>query len=161
MFTIISWSSYVTAIGIILCLWYLFLGFRFYSTEIKQILFGKRKIVFPFFGNKKSKKSLQTIITDKSFDSNLSESFSESFATLDEVKELSVRIIDATEESAGRNLSQQEYKNFLKLILEEYPYVKISSLQGTINGLIVSESQKHTSLALTLKQAEDLWNETF
>lgn len=160
MFTTISWSSYVTAIEILLFTWYLFLGFRFYSFEIKQVLFGQRKIIFPFLRNHNRKDPLLVESKNGTSKSNLSESFSESFATLDEVKELSARIIDATAESADRNLSQQEFKNFLKLILAEYPYVKISSLRDTVNDLVVSESQKHTSLALTLEQVDNLWNET-
>lgn len=160
MFTTISWSSYAAAIGTLLFIWYLFLGFRFYSFEIKQLLLGQRKIVFPFLGNKKTNDSEFTESKHESSDSHLSESFSESFATLDEVKELSARIIDAVTESADRNLSQQEFKNFLKLILAEYPYVKISSLRGTVNELIVSESQKNRSLAIALEQVNDLWDET-
>lgn len=160
MFTTISWSSYAAAIGTLLFIWYLFLGFRFYSFEIKQLLLGQRKIVFPFLGNKKTNDSEFTESKQESSDSQLSESFAESFATLDEVKELSARIIDAVTESAERNLSQQEFKNFLKLILAEYPYVKISSLRGTVNDLIVSESQKNRSLAIALEQANDLWDET-
>ena len=156
MFTTISWSSYAAAIGTLLFIWYLFLGFRFYSFEIKQLLLGQRKIVFPFLGNKKTNDSEFTESKHESSDSHLSESF----ATLDEVKELSGRIIDAVTESAERNLSQQEFKNFLKLILAEYPYVKISSLRGTVNELIVSESQKNRSLAIALEQVNDLWDET-
>lgn len=161
MFTTISWSSYLTAIGTLLFIWYLFLGFKFYSLEIKQVFLGQRKIIIPFLRNNKTNESLLTESKSEISNSNLSESFSESFATLEEVKELSARIMDATSESADRNLSRQEYRNFLKLILAEYPYVKISSLRSTINDLIVSESQKHASLMLSLEQAQDLWNETF
>lgn len=160
MFTTISWSSYVTAIGTLLFIWYVFLGFRFYFIEIKQVLLGQRKITFPILGMKKSNNLLVSQSKKETFKSNLSESFSESFATLDEVKELSARIIDATSESAERNLSQQEFKNFLKLILDEYPYVKISSLRRIVNDLIVSESEKYTNLVMTLEQADDLWNQT-
>ena len=132
----------------------------FTTISWKQLLLGQRKIVFPFLGNKKTNDSEFTECKQESSDSQLSESFAESFATLDEVKELSARIIDAVNESAERNLSQQEFKNFLKLILAEYPYVKISSLRGTVNELIVSESQKNRSLAIALEQANDLWDET-
>jgi hypothetical protein len=160
MFTTISWGSYLIAVSTVLFLWYLYLGFRFYSIELKQVLLGHRKISFPFSGKRKIIDSLTAESVKVNSMSSLSESYSESFATLDEVKEISARIIDATAESAERNLSRVEFQNFLKLIFSEYPYVKISSLRSTINDLTVSESQKHTSLALSVELVEDLWNET-
>ena len=160
MLTTISWSNYIIAVGTLLFFWYLFLGFRFYSFEIKEVLHGRRKILFPFLGNKKIDDSLFTDGKNETSLSNLSESFSESFATFDEVKELSARIIEAAAESTDRNLSQQEFKNYLKLILDEYPYVKISSLRGTINELVVSESQKNIHWFLISKDIDDLWEET-
>lgn len=159
MFTTISWSNYVIAIGTLLLIWYLFLGFHFYFFEIKQTLLGQRKIVLPSFGNKKLKNLSFAESQNDASDSNLSESFSESFATLDEVKELSARLAGAITESAQRNLSRQEFTNYLKLILAEYPYVKISSLRGTVNNLVVSESDKFTNLVLTFQQVEDLWED--
>lgn len=147
MLTNITWSSYLTAISTLLIIWYIFLGLRFYSSEIKQILTGKRKIVIPFF-KKKLKNSIYTS------QENL---ISDSFATLDEVKELSDRLIDAISESAARKRSKQEFQNYLKLILNEYPYVKISSLRTTVNDLIFLESQNHDNLVLTIQQVDDLW----
>ncbi len=160
MFTTISWSNYVIAIGTLLFVWYLFLGFQFYFFEIKQTLLGQRKIVFPNFGRKNFDNSLFPGNQIGVSDSNLSESFSESFATLDEIKELSARLVEAIAESAQRNLSGPEFTNYLKLILAEYPYVKISSLRGTVNDLVVSESEKFTNLVLTFQQVEDMWEET-
>lgn len=159
MFTTISWGNYVIAIGTLLFIWYLFLGFQFYSFEIKQTLLGQRKFIFPNFGIKKKNDPLFSESQNGTSDSNLSESFSESFATLDEVKELSARLVGAIAESAQRNLSRQEFTNYLRLILTEYPYVKISSLRGTVNDLVVSESEKYTDLLLKFQQVEDLWEE--
>lgn len=159
MLTNISWSNYVIAIGTLLFIWYLFLGFHFYFFEIKQTILGQRKIVLPNFGRKKNDNPTFKEIQNGASHSNLSETFAESFATLDDVKELSARLADAIAESAQRNLSRQEFKNYLKLILAEYSYVKISSLRGTVNDLVVSESEKYTDLLLTFQQVDDLWEE--
>lgn len=150
MLTNISWGSYLTAISTILIIWYIFLGLRFYSSEIKQILTGKRKIVIPFLRRKNVKNSIYA---------SQVKSTSNSSATLDEVNELSSRLIDAISESVERKRSRQEFQYYLKLILNEYPYVKISSLRSTVNGLIFLESQKNADLILTIQQVEGLWEE--
>ena len=65
--------------------------------------------------------------------------------------------MDWRAESAERKLSKQQFQNYLRMLLEEYPYVKISSLRESINKLIVSESEKCPNLLLTLSEADSLW----
>jgi hypothetical protein len=150
MFTNISWSNYIIAISVLLVIWYLILVFKFYYPELKQIISGEKKIKILSFGNR-SKRNLSKPI---------SSSFSESFDTLDDAEELSNRVLQTIEESAERDLSQKEFQNYLKLVLAEYPYVKISSLRENVNKFIVSECEKHPQLLLTYEQVDSLWEET-
>lgn len=151
MFTNIPWSSYLTLIGILVIIWYLILILKFYSTDLKKILSGKKKLKIPSFKN-----NSQNSKEPKS----ISASFSESFDTLDDAEQLASRIIQATEESAEKKLSKEQLQNYLSMVLEEYPHVKISSLRQSINKLIVSESEKHPALLLTLSEADSLWERT-
>lgn len=150
MFTNISWSNYIIAVSVLLVIWYLILVFKFYYAELKQIISGEKKIKILSFGNR-SKRNLSKPI---------SSSFSESFDTLEDAEELSDRVLQVIEESTERNLSPTEFKNYLRLVLEEYPYVKISSLRENINNFIVSECEKHPQLPLTYEQVDSLWEET-
>jgi hypothetical protein len=150
MFTNISWSNYIIVISVLLVIWYLILVFKFYYPELKQIISGEKKIKILSFGNR-SKRNLSKPI---------SSSFSESFDTLDDAEELSNRVLQTIEESAERDLSQKEFQNYLKLVLAEYPYVKISSLRENVNKFIVSECEKHPQLLLTYEQVDSLWEET-
>lgn len=148
MFTNIPWSSYLTVIGILVIIWYLILILKFYSTNLKKMVSGEKKLkIPPFKNNSQNSKEPKSI----------SNSFSESFDTLDDAEELATRITQAVEESAEKKLSKQQFQNYLSMVLEEYPYVKISSLRESINKLIVSESEKHPSLLLTLSEADSLW----
>lgn len=148
MFTNIPWSSYLTVIGILVIIWYLVLLLKFYSTDLKKILSGEKKLKIPSFKNNSQNSKEPKLI---------SASFSESFDTLDDAEELATRITQAVEESAEKKLSKEQFQNYLSMVLEEYPYVKISSLRESINKLIVSESEKHQSLLLTLSEADSLW----
>ncbi|SHH16060.1 hypothetical protein [Flavobacterium johnsoniae] len=148
MFTNISWGSYLTAAGIAIIFWYLIILLKFYSGDLKKILSGEKKLQIPF--QKKTSKNIQDI-------KSISDSFPKSFDTLRDAEKLSERIKDAAKECSEKNLSKQQFENYLRMLLEEYPYVKISSLKENINQLIVSESQQYPNLLLSLSEADSLW----
>lgn len=159
MLNSISWNSYLVAVVTLLLLWYLYTGFRYYSSEIKQILSGRKKIGFPSLGKKTRDNSFYSSDQEDADPTNLNEAFEESFATLDEVKELSARITEAVSESAELKRSKQEFKNYIRLILSDYPYVKISYLRSNVNNLLAYQSKKHPELLLTFGEADELWEE--
>lgn len=148
MFTNISWGSYLTAAGITIILCYLIILLKFHSSDLKKILSGEKKLQIPFL--KKTSKNLQDI-------KSISDSFPKSFDTLEDAENLSQRIKEAVKESAEKQLTKQQFQNYLRMLLDEYPYIKISSLRENINQLMVFESQKHPDLLLTLSEADSLW----
>lgn len=148
MFTNISWGSYLTAAGIAIIFWYLIILLKFHSSDLKKILSGEKKLQIPFL--KKTSKNLQEI-------KSISDSFPKSFDTLEDAENLSQRIKEAVKESAEKRLTKQQFQNYLRMLLDEYPYVKISSLRENINQQMVFESQKHSDLLLTLSEADSLW----
>jgi len=154
MFTNVSWGSYLAVVGVLLLIWYLILILKFYSKDLREFFSGDKKLNFSLF--KKTFNKLESQRVQKS----LSSSFSESFDTLKDAEELSTRIQQVVEESSQMNLSKEQFQNYLKMVLEEYPYVKISSLRENINNVIVSESEKHPQFHLTFAQADNLWEET-
>lgn len=160
MFTTISWSNYGIAIGVLLSVWYLFLGIRFYYPELKQFSSGKRSIKFPAIGNGKTKQSC--IVTNDKDNSRptLSSSFSQPFNNSNEAEKLSGILINAIAESVERNLSKGELQTYLKLLLSDYPDVKNSTLRATINELMVSECEKDPQMILTYAEVDVLWDET-
>jgi biopolymer transport protein ExbB/TolQ len=148
MLSTISWSDYTITVLILLLVWYVYLIFRFYSTQIRDVINGKRKINF----SKKRKNS-------NSLQDHLFSEFAAPFDTLEDAKELSEKLTEAVKESAERNLSQNEFQNYIRFILNEYPYVKISALRDKINQLAVSECEKYPQLGLTYEQVDSLWEE--
>lgn len=148
MFTNISWGSFLTAAGIAIIFWYLIILLKFHSSDLKKILSGEKKLQIPFL--KKTSKNLQDI-------KSISDSFPKSFDTLEDAENLSQRIKEAVKESAEKRLTKQQFQNYLRMLLDEYPYIKISSLRENINQLMVFESQKHPNLLLTLSEADSLW----
>ena len=158
MFTNITWSNYSIAIGLLLLIWYSFLGFRFYYQELKQIGAGKRKIQLPVLGGNRIR---QTRFESNEMNNSKSElSFSESSCTLEDTEQLSSLLINAIREGVERNFSKEEVQIYLKLILNDYPSLKESSYRSTINELMVSECEKHPRMILTYAELDGLWDET-
>ncbi|WP_374173165.1 hypothetical protein [Flavobacterium tructae] len=155
MFTNISWGSYLTAVIVLLLIWYFVIILKFYSKDLRKIFSGEKKLKFPLL-----KKTSKNKIEDERPQKSLSSSFSESFDTLEDAEELSGRILQTVEESIQMNLSKEQFQNYLRMVLEEYPYVKISSLRENINNLIVSECEKYPRLYLTFAEVDSLWEET-
>ncbi len=150
MLSNISWSNYAVTVVVLLIFWYLFLMFKFYSGSLKELLNGRRKL---YFFKTKSK-------TENNQIKDLFSEFKEPFDTLEDARELSARLEKAVVESSQANISGVVFKNYIKCILEEYPYVKNSSLREKINSLMVSECEKHPQLNLTYPEMDELWDET-
>jgi len=150
MLSNISWSNYAVTIVLLLIVWYVFLILKFYSRQFKELINGKRKLKFS---------KMSSIMTEKQKDDLFSE-FKEPSDTLEDARELFSRLEKAVIESNQTNLSGSEFKNYIRYILEEYPYVKNSSLREKINSLMVSECAKHPQLIITYPEMDGLWNET-
>ena len=159
MLTNISWSNYIIAVTVLIISWYLFLGFKFYKTEFKHVLSGKQKIKLPAVNYNKKNPALQEIEKEDIPQSALSNSFEESFSTLEDAEELSARLITAASEYPAAGMSKEEFTNYIKLILNEYPYVKNSSLRTMVNNVLLVECDKHPEIILNYTEADALWND--
>lgn len=150
MLSNISWSNYAQTIIVLIVFWYVFVILKFYFGMLKELFNGKRK--FKVF--KTTPKSKRTESSD------LFSEYKEPFDTLEDARELFSKLQLALIESSHTNLSVSEFKNYIRFILENYPYVKKSSLREKINSLMVSECQKHPHLILTYPEMDGLWDES-
>lgn len=158
MLTNISWSNYGIAVGVMLLVWYLFLGFRFYFEDLKQLVSGKRRVRIPFLGSIKTEESSLVLEDTLEAEMSTSSSFLESVATLEEAEELSTMLVNAMRLSSERNLSKVEFQDSLRLILDNYPYAQGTTLRVRINELMVSKSEKYPKLTLSYVEMDALWD---
>lgn len=139
----ISWGTYITVVIVLLGLWYGYLIFRFYSGKMKDFFRGTSN--GDFF--KKSAGNPNDPFAE----------FEAPFDTLEDAEELYRKIVKIFAESDNSAISRQEFLNYLRFVLEEYPFVKQSALRSKINSLIVLESQKYPVLLLKSEEADGLW----
>lgn len=159
MITTISWSNYVIAIMLLLLVWYIFLGFRFYNQELAQFFSGKRQIKFSPEENKSVRQfdSIQDDRINSRF--KLCSSSSESSRAAEDVEELTRILLSVIEENALGQLSKVEFKSYLRVLLNDYPFVKQSALRAKLNEFMVSECEKHPQLILSYAEVDGLWEE--
>src|SRR5690606_9142261 len=75
-----------------------------------------------------------------------------------EVENLIERLKSVIADASRRKLIPQEFKQYLRLVVKEYPTVRYSPLRSSINELIISECQKYGVVTLNDEEAELLWN---
>lgn len=143
MLSTISWSSYLTAAGLFVLIWYGFLILKYYRKNVQDLF----------------KRNIGTSSGEEQFSSGPFSEFKESFSTLEDAEELYNKLLTVFTESDAGGLSKAAFMNYIRFILLEYPFVKQSAIRGKINSLVVLESAKYPELLLTLSEMDSLWEE--
>lgn len=164
MFTNISWTNYIIVIILLLAIYYLFIGIRFYYHKLKNLA-GKRKFQLRAAHNEPSAElgNMGNNSEDKRVQIEPSQA-QNSFAgtpddTFQEVEHLIGRLKEVIEEASRKKYIKQEFFQYLKLILQEYPEIKNSPFQPAINELIASECERYGSNMLSEDEVVMLWND--
>jgi negative regulator of genetic competence, sporulation and motility len=158
MFTNISWGNYLVVVILLLASWYLFVGFRFYFDEFKEVISGKRKLQFRRFENTAYQGNEPELKDQESVELTSNEtSFGEFDTTFQDVDALVARLKTFITDAAKKKLVKKEFTYYLQLLLREFPSVKNSPFNSSVSELIVSECDKIESITLTQKEAEALW----
>jgi hypothetical protein len=159
MFTNISWGNYIVVVILLLASWYLFVGFRFYFDDLKEVISGKRKLQFrrlgdPNYGDFQSEENDQETPAPTSSQPT----FGEFDTTFQDVDALVARLKSFIADAAKKKLVKKEFTYYLQLLLREYPSVKDSAFRSSVSELIVTECKTLDSISVTQTEAEGLWN---
>src|SRR5690606_42040853 len=120
MFTDISWTDYLTAVFLLLAIYYVYVGVRYYSGDLKDLLSGKRKLNFraspadspggpsPLFMDNKDRPAATAFgeTTDDDYT---------------EVEHLIGRLKEVIADASQRQFIRQEFSNTRRLTLKKYP----------------------------------------
>lgn len=152
MFSSISWIDYITVVTILLIVYYLFVGARYYSVELKELISGKRKLNF-------KRAPINELSTEEGV---LAEKDASDQPKNDDelnAERLAVHLNQVISYASKRKLAPEELKQHLQLILREFPEFKDTALQSSINNLIISECEKHGAATLREEELKMLWND--
>ncbi len=154
MFTQISWTDYLLAVSILLAIYYLFVGVRYFSGDLKALLAGKRKLTLKPSGFPQNEPLQNEVSEDISVTTD--EDSDDEFA---EVEYLIEKVKAMIEDALGKQLVKEEFRQYLRLVLKEFPSVKTSVLRPSVNELIVSECEKQGIGAFNEEEVDALWSE--
>ncbi len=153
----ISWTDYIMAVAVALVIYYLLVGVRYFSADIKELLSGKRKLKF-------RTSTADVADTYNMANVNRQEAGGEGFENTSdndfaEVEHLIERLKSVIADASRRKLISDEFKQYIAMVFKEYPSVKYSPLRSSVNELIVSECQKYGAVTLRDEEVELLWKE--
>ncbi|KAA5548113.1 hypothetical protein [Adhaeribacter rhizoryzae] len=163
MFTNISWANYLLVVTLLLIIYYLVIGFRFYFYELKAFISGLRK---PSISPEHTKTS--RLPADNHSPGGLLEDWPEAFEIPNSpgnqlhnppTKEtwISSEQKFAIAEAAQKAKNKEEFIQIIQLILVAYPGLKVTTFRSAIQDLIMAETEIFSSFSLTEADFEELW----
>lgn len=158
MLTNISWTDYIVAVAILLAVYYIFVGMRYFFADIKHLVSGKSHLNFiTGISSDTVRESIQPSEKNYNGESPAFETTADDdFA---EVEHLIERLKSVIADASGKKLIPQELKQYLHLVLQEYPNIKNSPFRTSINELVASECEKYGAVTLSVDEVEMLWKD--
>ena len=159
MLTNISWTDYIIAVAILLTTYYFFVGMRYFSADLKDLVTGKRELKFRAVipDDTDEIESIQTSEKNYNGESPAFETTTDDdFA---EVEHMIERLKSVVADASGKKLIPQEFKQYLHLVLQEYPNIKNSPFRSSINELVASECERYGAVTLSEDDVEQLWTD--
>lgn len=153
MFTGITWTNYLSAVAMLLAIYYLYVGVRYFSSDLKDLLAGKKKLLpkRPLPAEQPQAVTTQEPNNAAAFEDSSDDDFWE-------MEHLIARLKDVIAVASQRELIPQEFKQYLHMTLKEYPTIQYSPLRSSVNELIVSECEKYGTVTLREEEVDALWN---
>lgn len=167
MLSNISWATYISTVLLMLVVYYIVIGAKFYSREIKGLLTGRTKLFFrSTSGVIRSQEDEEGDNSDQAVQAEafapsvkIIPSSNETDDTLERVRELTGSIREVIAEAAEKNFIKEEFFLSLQRLLKKYSFLKGSPSLAAINNLIASECEKWGYIQLSAEERVMLWNE--
>ncbi|HQS22844.1 MAG: hypothetical protein B7Y11_01415 [Sphingobacteriia bacterium 24-36-13] len=158
MLTNISWTDYLIAVAILLAIYYLYVVVQYFSADIQEFFYRKRKVNFKAALSNDTDGG--TILSAEESSGTEIDAFEEtSDDEFAEVEHLIERLKGVIADASTKKLVPQEFKHYLHLVLKEYPSVQNSPLRSSVNELIVSECEKYSAVTLSEDEVDLLWKD--
>jgi len=144
MLSNVSWGEYLTALVILVIVYYFFVGSKYHQKEIKSFLSGKLpKKNKTASGNGQDKPTGENAMTDASFD--------ELEAVVNDLRY-------AVFERAGRSVGKQELLNILKQRLAKYEGLQRLAYRVAINNAIIANAKEVCGIVFSEYELNSAWD---
>lgn len=166
MFTNTSWLEYLVFVTIVLIVYYLYVGLKFYSQQLRLILSGKRKLFTATEHNNlqpedtydnapllQGEEQQELFVSEKKYASSIKEIDD----TFQKAEELAALLQESIAYAASKNYIKEEFILSIQLLLKKYHVLKGTPYLVDVNNLIASECEKHGYILLNAEELVMLW----
>ncbi len=158
MFSGISWATYLLVVFLVLVAWYMFVGLRFYSDELKEVLKGHQEPAIVLHQpNEQPEEETNTEENENTAVPEEADLTAPVDDTYRHVQDLTGTLIEVITDASQKKYVKQELVQYLKRALNRYPELKDSPYRPAINELIISECDKQGAITLNEQETELLW----
>ncbi len=131
MFTQISWNSYFIIVGLLSVVYYLFIAWIYYRSDVIKLISGRR-------------------VSNRNFiDGQINQTLLQSFS--DEIRAF-------ISEASKDHLDIRSLMASLQLLIRKFPGIRDMTLKKSIQNLIIHECETNCSIHLSEEELRELWN---
>lgn len=158
MFTNFTWGAYVTTVSVTLVLYYVFIGAKFYFTDIRNFLNGRHSSPFRNPWNESQQEVASPSPSSNPSDNSTAGIMEENtFNDFEVIEELVERVKSLITNAVEHQASKDVFFSRLQAVLKDYPSLQKSQFRPSVNEFIVSESELQGMSAITQEEVEALW----
>jgi len=151
MLSNITWTEFLTGVFLMVCIYYLYVVFRYYPEKLKALL-GARKapaVERAAFLADPKEEGPEVPAEEPEAQTGHSD--------LDDVEELVNRLTETIASCSAKEIVAGEFKQALGMVLRSSPALRNSPYRPSINELVVSECGKHGTFTLSEQEVDWLW----
>lgn len=155
MLTDFSWSNYIVVVTILLVIYYLLIGLRYYFHELRSI-FLRGQVQLGVIPN-------QELDIKRTHDASIHEPPHEPFTedsngSSPQLENLINKLKGAIEAGIDMQLSKHDILENMQLVLRKHSPLKSPTFKAAINGLVISEFEKYGFTMLDEDEVAVLWD---
>ncbi|THF52982.1 hypothetical protein E6C50_01885 [Flavobacterium supellecticarium] len=151
-----TWIDYFIGICVAMVIYYLWLAIKYFRNDITHVILSKSD---ERFGSDLFEDEYQDVTEVKS--TSAMQEGTAILNTLDndfeEIEFLIQKLKKVIADTSKSKPVKAEFKEYLRLVLKEYPSVKDSALRESVNELIVAETEKYGIVILSREEVDVLW----
>lgn len=151
MLSNITWGEYFATVGLAMTAYYLYVGTRYYPSELKRVLSSRKN------ENDADETVLVEPEASDQFESTDEFSMESGIDEFSEVESLIAAVTGTIEKASKKDMVIGEFKQMLRMVLKERNHLADSPYRQSINQLIVSECDKQGTFTLSEKEVDVMW----
>ncbi len=155
MITNISWAAYFYTVALLMVLWYLFIGFRYFYSDIKNAFGAHGGNPLKWDSGPSQEAPPQSgpspnLVAKGAFEEN-------SFNDFEAIEDLVDRVKTLIADSLEKDTPKSDFLLSLPALLKDFPVLQNSQFRPSINEFITTECEGQGLGPVSMEEVEQCW----